>query len=371
MLIVMLALLTFQPFPTVFKTTNTYIIPEAYRIAGDSNRTTYRQYCSVNPAGNIVALIDYSRKRVVAFDLVTGDTTIPALPTSRTQRAWGPVQRKGDTILFSDNPTTVSETGRRSSEAAIPVAVNFSGTGQLFVADAGNRRISAYDSALQFHSSFLLPTNVGTPSNAAVLENGNFLCANLKIDSASTINAGHWCNIFSPKGELLRSFAYTPKEAVARNLWLGVNSLIDVDENQHIYVAFTIAPHIDVYTTGGDLTDTYDVPADWWVLPPRIEPPPFNIRNEPPDFFGRWTRLVKLLYLGQGKLLLASESNKLVKDCDKRFIIDVFDTRSRTVLEHTCTDYLPVGVDAAGRIYFLSLNGRELIQTVLAPGMDR
>ncbi|MDD4052833.1 MAG: hypothetical protein PHR28_13170, partial [candidate division Zixibacteria bacterium] len=256
MLIVMLVLLTFQPFTTVFKTTNTYIIPEAYRIAGDSNRTTYRQYCSVNPAGNIVALIDYSRKRVVAFDLVTGDTTIPALPTSRTQGAWGPVQRKGDTIFFSDNPTTVSETGRRPSEANIPMAVNFSGNGQLFVADAGNRRISAYDSALQFHSSFLLPTNVGTPSNAIVLENGNFLCANLKIDSASTINAGHWCNIFSPKGELLRSFAYTPNEAIAKNLWLGVNSLIDVDEHQHIYVAFSIAPRIDIYTTGGDLTET-------------------------------------------------------------------------------------------------------------------
>ncbi|MBD3333354.1 hypothetical protein GF356_10930 [candidate division GN15 bacterium] len=247
----------------------------------------------------------------------------------------------------------------------IPIAVGYDRSGTLFVSDVGNRRVSLFSLEGSFESSFLLPPAIGAPSDLRIMPDGNYLLANLQLDSARGLNAGHHCNVVSPSGKLLRSFAYTPKTAFDRNLWLGVYSVFDLDEDGNVYVAFTIEPVVYVYNAAGELLRTFGETPEWWVSPPDLQVPQFRINDEPDGFYTSWTRVVRLFYVGEGKLLRCTETNGLIKGCSQPYVLDVFATDGRLVAGGIESKYLPIGADSNSMIYFVSARGDRVIRNSL------
>jgi len=359
----------FIPFESQFITHEVFPIT-GERVISSEKFSTYRHYFAVSPDGNRVAFINSRQQTVQSYSLADGNTSTVASHTNTARSAWGPTKRQADTLYFSGSVDDIAGQGRRSNEVNIPIAIRFDRSGKLFVSDVGNRRVSMFDQSLAFETSFLLPSNISAPSDMRVVAGGNYLLGNRLLDSTQAINAGYHCNVLSPTGELLQSFAYTPKIAFDRNLWLGVYSLFDLDEQGNVYVAFTVEPIIYVYNNTYELTTTFGEIPEWWIPPPVLEQPRFSLRSEPDNLYGSWTRLMGVVYSGDGKLILCTESNGLIEGCSKPYILDIYTTDGTLFVGGIESDYLPVGVDSDNMIYFLSVTGDRLISTSFTKGAD-
>ena len=352
------------PFTGHFSVHEVFPIPPEIRVSSEKY-STYRHSFTVSPDGAQVAFIDPEEQEVRSYDLVRGVSGMVAAHTDVSGYEWGPIKQQGDTIYFTEAVNDIARRGRRPNEVNIPIAIKYDRSGKLFVSDLGNRRVSIFGVDGNLENSFLLPMTTQCPSDMRETSNGNYLLSNLFLDRSRSINAGYHCNLFSPTGKLLKSFAYTPKSACDRYLWLGVYSLFDLDDRGNTYVAFTVDPAIYVYNSAGELMMTFGETPGWWVPPPKLEAPPFRIRGEPDGFHGSWTRVIKLVYAGNDRLILCAETNGLVEGCSKRFIMNVYFTDGKLIAEGIESDYLPVGVDNDNMIYFLSVTGDRLLKTSL------
>jgi len=350
------------PFAGNFSVYEEFPLPPEVWVSSEQY-STYRGYLTIRPDGTRLAFIDQEALEVRSYDLVKGVSGQVAPHTDVADYQWGPTKREGDTIYFTGTVSDIARQGRRPDEVNTPIAIKYDRSGRLFVSDLGNRRVSVFSPEGSFESSFLLPQSVSAPSDMRITANGNYLLSNLSLDSSRGNNAGYHCNLFSPDGRLLKSFAYTPKTAFDRNLWLGVYALFDLDERGDIYVAFTVDPALYVFNSAGELQKTFGEIAGWWIPPPKLETPRSRIRSEPDGFHGSWTRVVKLIYAGDGRLIRCTETNGLIKDCSKPFILDVFSTDGRLIAGGIESEYLPVGVDNDNMIYFLTVSGDHLVKS--------
>jgi hypothetical protein len=361
---ILAVLILLAPFSNCFTEGNVYNVPKEAQVSS-TGYSTYRHWLTVSPDGRRVVYIDTEAKEVRALNLESSTTSAVAQHTDHAESVWGTTAGRGDTVYFSGDISKVARQGQRPNEVNIPIAVGYDRSGTLFISDVGNRRVSLFSLEGSFENSFLLPTAIGAPSDLRIIPDGNYLLANLYLDSARGLNSGYHCNVVSPSGKLLRSFAYTPKTAFDRNLWLGVYSVFDLDEDGNVYVAFTIEPVVYVYNTAGELLRTFGETPKWWVSPPHLQVPRFRISNEPDGFYTSWTRVVRLLYVSGGKLLRCTETNGLIKGCSQPYVLDVFSTDGRLVAGGIQSEYLPISADSNGMIYFVSVNGDRLIRTSL------
>ncbi|MCK4372408.1 MAG: hypothetical protein KAW61_04640 [candidate division Zixibacteria bacterium] len=352
------------PFGSRFTTQKVFPISSEVRISGEKGWTDW-SYFTVGPDGARVAFIDPKRQEVRSYSLDGGTSNMVAEHTDVSDYAWGPTKHHPETLYVTETVNNIARKGRKPDEVNVPIAVKYDRSGKLLVSDLGNRRISVFSPEGMFESSFLLPQTVDAPSDIRATNDGNYLLSNLSLDRSRGINAGYHCNFLSRTGKLLKSFAYTPKIAFERNLWLGVHSLFDLDERGNIYVAFTVEPAIYVYNSAGELTKSFGETPGWWVPPPKLQSSRFVIEDEPEDFYGSWTRVIKLVYAGNGKLILCAETNGLVEGCSKPFILDVYSTDGKLIAGSIESDCFPVGVDNDNMIYFLSVTGDRLLKTSL------
>jgi hypothetical protein len=352
------------PFGSRFTAQKVFSIPSEVRISGEKGWTDW-SYFTVGPDGARVAFIDPKRQEVRSYSLNGGTSSVMAEHTDVSSYAWGPTKHHPETLYVTETVNDIARKGQRPDEVNVPIAVKYDRSGKLFVSDLSNRRVSVFSPEGTFESSFLLPQTVGAPSDIRATNDGNYLLSNLFLDNSRGINAGYHCNFFSPTGKLLKSFAYTPKVAFDRNLWLGVYSLFDLDKQGNIYVAFTVEPVIYVYNSAGELMMTFGETPEWWVPPPKLEASRFRIRSEPNGFHGSWTRVIKLVYAGNGRLIRCAETNGLVEGCSKPFILDVYSTDGKLIAGSIESDCFPVGVDNDNMIYFLSVTGDRLLKTRL------
>jgi hypothetical protein len=353
------------PFGNYFSTRKVFPIPPEIHVSSEKH-STYRHYFSVSPDGTRVAFIDAKKQEVCSYSLDGGTSDVVAEHTDVSGYAWGPTKHHPETLYLTETVSDIIHKGRRPDQVNIPIAIKYDRSGKLYVSDIGNRRVSIFGVDGNLESSFLLPMTTRCPSDIREISNGDYLLSNLFLDKSRDITAGYHCNFFSPTGKLLQSFAYTPKIAFDHNLRKGVYSLFDLDERGNIYVAFTVEGVIYVYNSAGELMMTFGETPEWWVPPPKQGAASrFEVWKEPEDFYGSWTRVIKLVYAGNRRLILCAETNGLVEGCSKRFIMNVYSTDGKLIAESIESDYLPVGVDNDNMIYFLSVTGDRLLKTRL------
>lgn len=345
-----------------FNCSEIFIIPENNRLSSEKF-ANYRHYFAITSDGKTAVYIHPTARSVKCFDLTSGTIYEKSSHTNSASYSWGPTRRSADTVFLTEADDAVAGTGRKVGQVNTPMAVTCDHRGKLLVSDLGNRRVLVFDSTLDFERSFLVPASVTVPSYVVLDESDNYITANLLLDTLASINSGFHCCVFDSAATLIDRLAPSPPVVFERNLWLGVNALIDNDKYDNIYVCFSVDPTVCVYDHDFNLTSRLYLNPTWWTTPAALPRTTFQVNTEPTEFYESWTRIIKLIHIGDGRLLLAAETNGHVADCPSRFIMDIVTAEGKTLVSAIETDYLPVGCDRNGFIYFLSLDGKELLKT--------
>lgn len=337
-------------------------LPENIQLYGN-NKCSYWNYCDINPAGNKIAFIQPEKNEIWTYRLdAKGYDTVMHLADSD-----GPDSGSYSKSLpiYDYQYELVSPHGRNHNEVLLPIAVCFTPLGDLLVSDAGSRRISYFGSDNSLQYSFLLTGNFQAPNELKCIAENRYLLAGLNLDSAGPINAGNYCNIFSGDGEFVKSFAYTPRSILDANLWFGVSALVDVDNEGFIYVTFNAEGKIYKYNEWGILLSEFSDIPDWFIEPMKLPEPTFLVNKEPRGFRESWTRIIRLIYIGNGYLVMAALTNGKVPGTESPVIIDIYTTNGTLYKSGIESDYFPIGRDRKNALYFLSFNENKLVRTFL------
>lgn len=332
---------------------------------------SYRHACSINPLGDKAAFINLHDRSVVTLDLGDNSLTRIADHSDNQSVSWGPVARHGDTLYFSDDTLSAARQGTSPNNVSSPMIIRYDKRGALFVSDIGRRRVIALEPGGGLGWSYLLPPNLSQPVDARSLSRGRFLITSLLTDRKAISNEGQWCHVVDSTGRALAYFARTPDVARQRHWWLGLYPLVDQDSQENTYVAFTLDPVIHVFDSRGRELRTIQNAPGWWVNPESLAAPVPGVQREPKGFLGSWTRLVKLILINDKTILLAFETNGLVNNCSKPFVLELLTTSGEVIAAGIESEWLPIGVDVGSNVYFMSAKGDRIAETALDRGLAR
>lgn len=349
---------------SVFPTEEKISIPADARVSAEGG-WTFWNYCAISPGGDEAAFIDPVEHRVFVFFFGTESTRTAARHSESLSQAF---HFSVSDIESFEPSALVSEAvahGRAPNKVELPISVAYSSTGDLLVSDVRARRLLTFDSVHALKDSFVLTGMLTGPNEIKVLPDGNLLVADFEADNLGMFNAGYYCFILSPQGEILKRFAYTPESALERKLWTGLSATFDFDGNDRIYVAFSTEGWVYVYDLEGRLVRRMNCTPSWFIEPEALPEPDRKIQSPPTGYQHSWARIIDLIYLGSDKLLLVAETNNMIPGVDEPFIMDLLTIDGEIIRSGIVSEHLPVGLDDDGFVYFLSFQGDHLLRTTL------
>ncbi|MDD4051292.1 MAG: hypothetical protein PHR28_05260 [candidate division Zixibacteria bacterium] len=347
-------------FDTVFAVETIINLPPQLNLAA-SPECTYWNFCTVNPDGNGIAFIDPASGEIQRYDFTRKG--IDTVADRGTMQRPQPGEFSEPVAAFVYNSTTVAKSGRGREQVDVPLAVNYTGSGDLLVSDLGNRRVSTFAADGKLKSSFLLPSNMNSPNEMKQLPSGDYLMIGLNLDSHGAANTGTYCNLFSLDGILLDSSLAVPSIVLSRNLWNGVAVVADIDDAGDIYAAFNVEDCLYWCGSGQGKAERMCEPPDWFIPPPKLDPPLLFGEKPPREFPQSWTRIIRLVSDGQNRLVMAALANGRVSGISLPFVLEVYGTDGATIASRIPSDCFPIGRDVNGSVYFLTADGKRLLKT--------
>lgn len=265
----------------------------------------------------------------------------------------------------------LASSGEMPHQVSFPTSIAVDTDGNIYVGDNKNRRVTILNSNGEFLSSFIISADSWPPLDIVVNSKRELYLAGLKLDPEGRLNSGDWITNYDFDGNYLKSFAYTPDIAFKLNLWQGVSANIEIGEKDQIYLVFAPEHKIYVYGSDGNLKKTFGEPPEWFTYPEKLALPIWDKPKAPPDFWKSFTPVIKLIYLGDNRLLVATKTNGLVKGTSKKFILDLYNTLDgEPILKGIETDYFPFGTDTTSAIYFISPEDKKVIKTYLKEDIE-
>jgi hypothetical protein len=352
-----MACVLFAPiFEIPFIVESEYSIPPDF--IGGHFKCTYWSYCTIDFKGEQIAFIDDGE--IKTFNLSDKDET-KIVPQSK----FDIISKKYPGEIFDYPGQTIIRKDRGAHGVLTPIAVCYQTNGFLMVSDLGKRRVSVFSPDNSLYYSFFIVGSAHTPNEMRMMPDGRYLLGGLILDTSKALNAGYHCSFYSEEGIFLNSFAYTPQFAFDNNLWVGVSVLLDIDDSGYIYCAFSVESKIYRYSDEGILLDSFGVNSSRFVPPPALPMSRFSHQVEPRDFWRSWTRIIKLIYAGDGKLVLAYLNNDLNAEVASPFLLDIYSTDGKLIVSGIQSDAFPIGRDKDNYIYMLSFDGDRLYKTYL------
>ena len=172
-------------------------------------------------------------------------------------------------VVFDRNGNYVRQIGRKGrgpGELLNPVDMAVGPGGNVYVLDGGNRRLSVFDSAGVFRSSFRVPARYLGPNTRIAVGPDRMIYAHFpEFDSLFTV--------FSPEGEVvgrfggLRPYEYPVESVYVRMLFNSV--AFGFDSRGYLYVLFLNLPYLRIYDRNHGLR-----------LEKRIETPDMEVVRE-------------------------------------------------------------------------------------------
>jgi hypothetical protein len=357
----------------VLATDSTFVAEERWSIPPDfqvsaEREWTFYSFWSVNREGTKAAFIDLARHEVCVMDLRDEVVKSVARHTSQATHVSFSETAELEAYVPSQNVDRIAAQGAYPGDVNLPSAVVWTGDGNLFVSDAGSRRVSVFDADEAFRFSFLLPPDMDTPWDCDLLGPDTLLLSCLVMSDPQDINAGFYCNVVDTTGKWLQAYAYTPDIAFSKRLWTGVSSSVETDEQGNTFVVFSVDPTIYIFDRNGKLTGTIGDRPDWWVGPHEMLRIKGDYDSPPEGHLTSWTRIVKLVRLADGRLIRVAEANGFVPGCTSRFVIDVFSREGQHLGDAIYSDYWPVGACDDGSVFLLSVDGSDLVRASCTVG---
>lgn len=339
---VLIVLVALTPFERAFVVDSSVTLPPDTREWLKGKRLFWN-HCAMAPSGERLFIIDPNDREIAAYDL------------NRSRLS------------------TIVKNGRKRDRVVQPLSLDVDTRGRLMISDAGSRRVLILDDSDGLAASLIAPSDMQPPHEIHTLPGNDLLLASLRFDQEHDtlgLNLGNQCTIVGPDGAELKSFAYTPQSSIDRNLWKGVSALTTVDDSGHIFVTYSTDYRIEKYDSIGDALKDITPKSDWFVPPPALRKRIFEMESAPADFWQAWTRILRLFYLGDGRLLIMAETNDKVPGADTPFILDLLDVSGAPIYAGIPSNYYPVGADRNGGVYFISFTGETLLKTHIRENSD-
>lgn len=358
--IIIVSLVAAPVFDTVFAVDSVINLPPQLDLAA-SPECTYWNFCVINPSGNGIIFIDPVLGGIQRYDFGRAgvDTVADRGAAERVQ----PGEFSEPVPAYEYNPMTVASSGRGRGQVDVPLAVSCTGSGDLLVSDLGKRRISVFGVDGTLKSSFLLPPSMNPPNELKQSPSGDFLLIGLKLDSRGAANTGTYGNRFSLDGILLDSFLTVPQVVLSRNLWSGVAAVADIDDAGDIFAVFNVEGCVYWWGFGQHEAERMTEPPDWFTPPPKLDPPLSPGEKPPREFTRSWPRIIRLVSDGRNRLVMAALTNGRVSGVSTPLVLEVYGTDGGVVASRIPSDCFPIGRDAGGYVYFLSIDGKRLLKT--------
>lgn len=271
--------------------------------------------------------------------------------------------RGSQLLLFNQEGKFLKRIGQRGQgpgEYSMPFGLGVDHEGNIILSDGQSRRINIYDREGNFISSFICSGMHWPPHVICIDSKRNFFLGGFKADlSRPNSGQGLYINKYNSEGKYLKSF-YSRNTKQTWFLSLYPFFSFDIDNNDRIYATQMNRYLISIFDSDGNLLKTFG------HTPHYFKPPDPNIRIDYSKFKNQaalkekleqlsksWTKIISLNVINDKHLILQIEMNGLIKNIDKKYVLDIWNKEGVLVAGGIQTDYKLLCVDKAGYIYFL------------------
>jgi len=265
-------------------------------------------------------------------------------------------------LIFDDNGNFLSRVGRKGEgpgEFKFPISIAIDDN-NIFVLDFSLKRISKFDKNKGFINSFIISGAHEPALSIKVNSKGFIFLKGFKRRDYKHLESGMWINKYSSKGKYLTSFF--PSNKFNKNWVLRIAPFcsFDIDKEDIIYAVQHCDYKISKYNSEGKLLKTFGKTPSYFKHPNIKEKVDFKRFNTNFELLKKlkelsvsWTKLIDIIVVRNRYILLILEMNNLIKEFDKKYVIDIWDKEGNFIAGGVQTDYRFLCKDKDDFLYFL------------------
>lgn len=233
------------------------------------------------------------------------------------------------------------------------------------MADYG-RRVNKFDEKGKFLSSFIISAQHWQPFIMKINSKGHIFLGGLK-ENFKNPGTGEWINLYNEKGKYIKSFFKTNKYTKEWMLSIPPQCMFDIDSQDNIYAVQHNEYKIYKYNSIGKLLRTIGNAPRYFKAPnfkEKIDLSKYyknqrKLREKLTELSKSWTKLINIKIIKDNYLILVLETNNLIKDFTKKYIIDIWDKEGNFIAGGIQTDYKLLCKDKSDNLYFLIYTDEE------------
>lgn len=276
---------------------------------------------------------------------------------------------KGNQVLVFDKTggflRRIGTRGQGPGEFISLYSLYIDPSGEIFVPDFKPRRINRFDQNGRFIDSFI--QGLHWPPHILVSDSkGDLYLGGLKLDPEGK-SSGSWIHKYRRSGKHLISF-YPPSGSPSQDWLQNIYPFFgfDIGPDDRIYAVQMHEYKISVYDVKGRLLRSFgEIPPHFKKLDPgiKVDWDKITQQSEMVAALTRasqsWTKIIQLDILPGPFLLMTLEMNKLVKGYDRKYALDILTLDGRARLSGIPTDFIYLGSDRKGFVYFLEYTDED------------
>jgi len=265
-------------------------------------------------------------------------------------------------LLFDKNGDFIKTFGRRGNgpgEFRYPISLAIDSKDCIFVLDFSLIRLSKYRRDEGFLDSFILSGGHDPIGRIKVDSRSCIYLSGFKRGVKRNLDYGTWINKYTPEGKF--QFSFFSSHRLNRN-WVSridPSCSFDIDQDDMIYAIQHCAYEICKYHSDGKLLRTFGNMHHYFKPPDishKVDFKRFDTQSglikKLSELSVSWTKIIDLIIIGNRYLLIVMETNKLVKGCDKKYMIDIWDKDGNLVAGPIATNYRLLCKDVSDHLYF-------------------
>jgi len=279
------------------------------------------------------------------------------------------LDRKGCQILiFDNNGNFLRRFGRKGEgpgEFKFPISITIDNN-NIFVLDFSLKRISKFDKNKGFINSFIISSAHEPAWSIKVNSEGFIFLKGFKRKNYKHLESGMWINKYTSKEKYLTSFF--PSNKFNKNWVLRIAPFcsFDIDKEDIIYAVQHCDYKISKYNSEGKLLKTFGKTPSYFKHPNIKEKVDFKRFSTKFELLKRlkelsvsWTKLIDIIVVRNRYILLILEMNNLIKEFDKKYVIDIWDREGNFIVGGIQTNYRLLCKNKEDCLYFLIYTDEE------------
>lgn len=262
--------------------------------------------------------------------------------------------------LYGNFLCTLGKKGEQPGDFGLPTSIAVDNRNNIFVSDLSQKRISKFNLDTGFVNSFIISGTQNEAFSLRINSKGFIFIKGFNRRGSTDLESGMWINKYDPKGKYLTSFFPSNKCNINWVWRIAPFCSFDIDNEDIIYAVQHCDYEISEYNLECRLLKKIGIAPSYFKRPNikgKIDFKMFKTRDELANKLKMltvsWTKLIDIVVIRNKYILLILEMNNLVKEIDKKYVIDIWDKEGNFIAGGLQTDHNLICRDFEGYLYFL------------------